>query len=250
MNSHSPGKRARTFLSIIAVLALNVGIIVPATVMAANPSANLDQCANDQTPSTRTSTAATRSESEWVNGNLGASKSVYIEGDSIPYRLTFGNLVACQPHRDDRVGHDEGRQARARLPHDLQPHRGQREPVPRRQSAAAHPPPSRSRPTRRCGRAASRRSPATSPSSAGRSPASAPTPTRMAPASPATSPHGSRSPSRPATPTLCSPGAATSPTRLDWGLVQLRGRDLRLAVPHPPDRPRRLRRQPGPLALG
>ena len=28
----------------------------------------------------------------WVNGNLGASKSFYSEGDSVPYRLRFGNL--------------------------------------------------------------------------------------------------------------------------------------------------------------
>src|SRR5512143_978516 len=39
-----------------------------------NPSANLDQWANLPTGS-------------WVNGNLGASKAKYNEGDSIPYRL-------------------------------------------------------------------------------------------------------------------------------------------------------------------
>ena len=27
-----------------------------------------------------------------MNGNLGASKSSYFEGDSIPYRMTFDNL--------------------------------------------------------------------------------------------------------------------------------------------------------------
>ncbi len=44
-----------------------------------NPSANLDQWANKPTGS-------------WVNGNLGASKAQYFEGDSIPYRLGFGSL--------------------------------------------------------------------------------------------------------------------------------------------------------------
>src|SRR6266404_364169 len=32
------------------------------------------------------------SASQWVNGNLGASKASYFEGDSIPYRLTMDNL--------------------------------------------------------------------------------------------------------------------------------------------------------------
>ncbi len=91
MNSHSPRKRTRKFLSIIAVLALNAGIIVPATVMAANPSATLDQCANGSDLATRTSGCNTAA-ADWVNGNLGASKSAYQEGDSIPYRMTFGNL--------------------------------------------------------------------------------------------------------------------------------------------------------------
>jgi hypothetical protein len=56
----------------------------------ANPSADLDQCANgslsnpDATPC--------QSSNEWVNGNLGGSKAHYNEGDSVPYRLRFGNL--------------------------------------------------------------------------------------------------------------------------------------------------------------
>ncbi|HZM25081.1 MAG TPA: hypothetical protein VFC02_25245, partial [Anaerolineales bacterium] len=62
----------------------------------ANPSADIDQCANDPAPSPSTdgcNTAAT----QWDNGNLGASKSVYFEGDSIPYRLKFDNL-SLAPH--------------------------------------------------------------------------------------------------------------------------------------------------------
>lgn len=43
-----------------------------------NPSANLDQWANV--------------DNAWVNGNLGASKAHYFEGDSIPYRLRFDSL--------------------------------------------------------------------------------------------------------------------------------------------------------------
>ena len=58
-----------------------------------NPAANLDQCANDPAPSSPTDGCAT-SASQWVNGNLGASKSVYREGDTIPYRLRFTNLAS------------------------------------------------------------------------------------------------------------------------------------------------------------
>ena len=62
------------------------------TALAANPSANLDQCANDPAPSPHTNGCAT-SAPQWVNGNLNGAKSVYLEGDSIPYRMTFDNLV-------------------------------------------------------------------------------------------------------------------------------------------------------------
>jgi len=57
----------------------------------ANPSADLDQCANDPAPSPSTD-GCNSNASDWVNGNLGASKSVYFEGDSIPYRMKFSNL--------------------------------------------------------------------------------------------------------------------------------------------------------------
>ena len=61
----------------------------------ANPSANLDQCANDPAPSPSTD-GCSASASDWVNGALGASKSVYFEGDSIPYRLLLDNLSIAQ----------------------------------------------------------------------------------------------------------------------------------------------------------
>lgn len=44
-----------------------------------NPSATLSQYAND-------------APTGWVNGNLGASKATYYEGDSIPYRMVMDNL--------------------------------------------------------------------------------------------------------------------------------------------------------------
>ncbi|HYK19534.1 MAG TPA: hypothetical protein VEV42_02295, partial [Pyrinomonadaceae bacterium] len=49
----------------------------------ANPSADLDQFAN-----------LSGDPGDWVNGNLGSSKSIYHEGESIPYRLKFDNLPA------------------------------------------------------------------------------------------------------------------------------------------------------------
>ena len=58
---------------------------------AANPSADLDQCANDPVPSPA-SDGCDSNANQWVNGNLGASKSFYFEGDSIPYRMLFDNL--------------------------------------------------------------------------------------------------------------------------------------------------------------
>ena len=48
-------------------------------------------------PSPHTDGCAT-SATEWVNGNLGASKSVYLEGDSIPYRLTSTTSLSRAQH--------------------------------------------------------------------------------------------------------------------------------------------------------
>ena len=70
---------------------------MPASALGANPAANLDQCANDPAPSPSTDGCDTDA-SQWVNGNLGASKSVYLEGDSIPYRMTFDNLSTSGSH--------------------------------------------------------------------------------------------------------------------------------------------------------
>ena len=81
-------KRIGTFLAVLAILS---GTTFTGVVLAANPSADLDQCANDPSPSPSTNGCSTAA-SDWVNGNLGASKSVYFEDDSIPYRMRFGNL--------------------------------------------------------------------------------------------------------------------------------------------------------------
>jgi len=68
-------------------------LLTSAVVIAAgNPSATLDQCANGSVTSPDTTPCQTTG-SEWVNGNLGSSKAHYNEGDSVPYRFTFGNLA-------------------------------------------------------------------------------------------------------------------------------------------------------------
>src|SRR5262245_39844651 len=68
------------------------GLTATTTFTDANPSANLDQCANDPAPSPSTD-GCSASASDWVNGNVGASKSFYTEGDSVPYRLVMDSLT-------------------------------------------------------------------------------------------------------------------------------------------------------------
>ena len=51
-----------------------------------NAAANLDQCRNNS--------PCTQAGGGWVNGNAGASNSHYSEGDSLPYRTRFLDLVA------------------------------------------------------------------------------------------------------------------------------------------------------------
>jgi len=83
----------RTKLVLIGIFLFAIGSVFSAGgAWAANPSADLDQCANDPAPSLHTDGCDT-SSSQWVNGNLGASKAVYFEGDSIPYRMRFDNLT-------------------------------------------------------------------------------------------------------------------------------------------------------------
>src|SRR6266540_1080886 len=83
------GQRKTPVITLLMIFSLLATFASAA--FAANQSANLDQCANDPTPSP-SSDGCNSNASQWVNGNLGASKAVYFEGDSIPYRLTMGNL--------------------------------------------------------------------------------------------------------------------------------------------------------------
>src|SRR5262249_42081943 len=75
----------------LTALGLSSNLLASTTFTDANPSANIDQCANDPFPSP-SSDGCNTSASQWVNGNVGASKSSYSEGDSIPYRITMDNL--------------------------------------------------------------------------------------------------------------------------------------------------------------
>ncbi|HEV8404166.1 MAG TPA: hypothetical protein VGQ31_14145 [Candidatus Limnocylindrales bacterium] len=86
-----------TALFILSVAFQYASAVAPSEALAANPSASLDQCANDPAPSPATNGCATLPNG-WENGNLGASKSIYFEGDSIPYRLTFGSLDTTSSH--------------------------------------------------------------------------------------------------------------------------------------------------------
>jgi len=87
------GTRTGLFRAVFAVVQVaflgTSMLVVPAGALAANPSADLDQCANQPAPSSPTDGC---DPDLWVNGNLGASKSTYREGDSIPYRMRFDNL--------------------------------------------------------------------------------------------------------------------------------------------------------------
>src|SRR5512133_1229922 len=84
-------------LNLTMIFAMFFSPLAQSIVIAANASASLDQCGNDPAPSLHTDGCNT-SATQWENGNLGASKSVYIEGDSIPYRMLFDNLDTAAPH--------------------------------------------------------------------------------------------------------------------------------------------------------
>jgi uncharacterized repeat protein (TIGR01451 family) len=79
--------------TLVAVFAILTGTVYTGVVLAANQAADLDQCANGQSPSPPTDGCDGTSGTSWVNGNLNASKSVYREGDSIAYRMRFTNIV-------------------------------------------------------------------------------------------------------------------------------------------------------------
>jgi uncharacterized repeat protein (TIGR01451 family) len=86
------GSLFKGLLVIIQAAFLGTGLLVTPLAVLAAESADIDQCANDPAPSSPANGCAT-SASDWVNGNLNASKSVFLEGDSIPYRIKFGDLT-------------------------------------------------------------------------------------------------------------------------------------------------------------
>src|SRR6476659_9466646 len=73
----------------LLALALTALFALPGLAQAPNPSADLDQCANGPLATPNVPACA---PDEWVNGNLGASKAHYFEGDSVAYRMKFDNL--------------------------------------------------------------------------------------------------------------------------------------------------------------
>ena len=79
-------------LVLVQAAFLGTGLLVTPLAVLAAESADIDQCANDPAPSSPANGCAS-SASDWVNGNLNASKSVFLEGDSIPYRIKFGDLA-------------------------------------------------------------------------------------------------------------------------------------------------------------
>src|SRR6185437_7308903 len=90
--------RGSRWLLVAALFAIAlVFALVPGVSFAANPAANLDQCANGADVATASSGCNSVS-ADWVNGNLGSSKSAYREGDSIPYRITLSNLPVGSTH--------------------------------------------------------------------------------------------------------------------------------------------------------
>jgi hypothetical protein len=70
------------------VLCALIGALFVSDPAGAAPGGNLDQCENGSTGA-GTCTVA----NDWVNGNLGASKAHYFEGDSLPYRLLLSGLA-------------------------------------------------------------------------------------------------------------------------------------------------------------
>jgi hypothetical protein len=95
---HARARVSKTFVGVLVAVVAAAGLLLlPGAALTANPSANLDQCANGPAPSP-SSDGCNVNASDWVNGNLGASKANYFEGDSIPYRLRLDNLSLNPGH--------------------------------------------------------------------------------------------------------------------------------------------------------
>jgi uncharacterized repeat protein (TIGR01451 family)/LPXTG-motif cell wall-anchored protein len=78
------------------VTVTNQGGHVIATTTFTDANDSLSQCGNGQLSSPDPTPC--QSDTEWENGNLGASKSHYFEGDTIPYRLTMVGLSTSGSH--------------------------------------------------------------------------------------------------------------------------------------------------------
>jgi hypothetical protein len=74
------------------------GTINTAGTTGGSTGANLDQCANADGPGGAATRCDATDPTDWVNGNLGASKARYLEGDSIPYRLVMTNVSTTGSH--------------------------------------------------------------------------------------------------------------------------------------------------------
>jgi hypothetical protein len=94
--------RRGTFLSLMAVLALNAGMyaapaVASAAIPSATPSATLYQCRNGSDLATRTSGCSTDA-AEWSNGSSADTDASYEEGGSVPYRMTFDDIATSGTH--------------------------------------------------------------------------------------------------------------------------------------------------------
>ncbi len=97
MNHRHPrgGRRALALLAGVATI-LSVLVLSPITANAAPSAASLDQCADGTTlplPAT-----ACSGSTDWVNGDLNEAKSIYREGDSVPFRMLLSGLSGPGSH--------------------------------------------------------------------------------------------------------------------------------------------------------
>jgi hypothetical protein len=98
MSHQNARKRGGTVLSALAVLVLNAVMhAAPAVASPASPSATLFQCANGSDRATRTSGCSTIAD-EWRNGSVSDAQSSFVEGDAVPYRMTFDDLATSGTH--------------------------------------------------------------------------------------------------------------------------------------------------------
>src|SRR5262249_4523113 len=85
----------QTFVSNYSVVATQdtAGGTITATSSFTDQAIDFTQCQNGAAPSPNTD-GCDANATDWGNGNLGASKSNYFEGDTIPYRIVLSGLSA------------------------------------------------------------------------------------------------------------------------------------------------------------